>query len=262
MNKDKNEITVLGAYGTKAKGFGTSSFYLNPQNVIDAGNLLDSLGEKSVEIENIWISHSHLDHIIDIAYILDNYFSLRVKPLNLIALPQTIQAIKKHYLNNTIWPDFSQITLENSTQTAVQYVEIELNKTYTINDKEKIRAFKTDHTVESCGFVYTKNESSVLITADTYSLDTAIDEIMQDDSINSIVVECSFPSNMEKLAKESKHLTPNLLFNALEKVQKTDIELYINHIKPMFLEKIKSEIAEIKGKWAPKLLKDGEFIKF
>ena len=29
--------------------------------------------------ENIWLTHSHLDHIADIANILDNYFNLRKK---------------------------------------------------------------------------------------------------------------------------------------------------------------------------------------
>jgi ribonuclease BN (tRNA processing enzyme) len=262
MNKDKNEITVLGAYGTKAKEYGTSSFYLNAQNMIDAGNLLNTLGEDCALIDNIWITHSHLDHIVDIAYILDNYFSLRKRPLNIIGLPKTIEAIKQHYLNNIIWPDFSQIPLIDSQQMAVKYTEIELHKSYHISNTEKIRAFKTNHTVESCGFVYTKNKSSVLITADTYTLDTAIEEILQDKSIKTIIVECSFPSSMNKLAKESKHLTPKLLFKELEKLKTNKISLYINHIKIAYLEKIKAEIDEIRGNWTPKLLKDGEFVKF
>ena len=113
MNSLKNSIKVLGAYGTKAKGFGTSSFSLNKTNVIDAGNLLTGLEEKSAEIKNIWITHSHLDHICDIAYIIDNYFKNIKEPINIYALPQTIKAIQKHFLNGQIWPDFSKIPLES-----------------------------------------------------------------------------------------------------------------------------------------------------
>ena len=57
------------------------------------------------------MTHSNLDHIIDIAYILDKYFNLRKKPLNIIGLPETIKAIKENFLNDTIWPDFSKIPL-------------------------------------------------------------------------------------------------------------------------------------------------------
>jgi len=77
-----------------------------------------------------------------------------------------------------------------------------------------------------------------------------------------MVIECSFPSEMESLAIVSKHLTPKILFEKLKKLKRDDIDLYINHIKPMFLFKIIAEIEEYKGKWEPIILKDGDFIKF
>ncbi|MEA2092128.1 MAG: HD domain-containing protein, partial [Campylobacterota bacterium] len=253
---DIQTIKILGAYGTKAKGFGTSSFFLNSQNVIDAGNLLATLDEKTVEIKNIWLTHSHLDHISDIAYLLDNYYSLRDKTLNIMGLPQTIKALKKHFFNNQVWPDFSKITMSKSNEVALTYTEIELDKEYTINKYESIEAFKTDHTVASCGYIYKKNGSSVLITADTYSLDNILEIIDSREDINSIVVECSFPSDMPSLAKESKHLTPKLLFANLKRLKRDDIRLYINHIKPIFLTEITKEIGEYSGKWEPIILKD------
>ena len=260
--KIDKQITVLGAYGTKAKGYGTSSFLLNKKNVIDAGNLLESLSVDSIDIENIWITHSHLDHIVDIAYILDNYFNLRKKSLNIIGLPQTIKAIKENFLNNIIWPDFSKIPLTSSNEMAVTYTEIEIEKEYEIGENEFIRAFKTDHTVVSCGYVYTKKDASVLISSDTHSLDTIIAEVKNDRKISSIVVECSFPTELHKLAMESKHLTPKLLFKQLEDLKRDDLLLYINHIKPSYIQKILEEIDIYKGKWEPIILKDGSFINF
>ena len=261
LKRDK-QITILGAYGTKAKGYGTTAFYLNKKNVIDAGNLLAPLNIESIDIENIWMTHSHLDHIIDIAYILDNYFNLRKKSLNIIGLPETIKAIKENFLNNTIWPDFSKIPLLLSSEMAVTYTEIELNKEYKIGEDEFLRAFPTDHTVTSCGYVYTKKNAAVLISADTYSLDDAIKEINEDKNITSIVLECSFPSEMRELAINSKHLTPELLFKKLEVITREDVVLYIHHIKPAFFKRISDEIEIYKGKWEPIILEDGFFINF
>ena len=260
--KREKQITILGAYGTKAKGYGTTSFYLNKTNVIDAGNLLESMDIRSIEIQNIWMTHSHLDHIIDIAYILDNYFNLRKTSLNIIGLPETIQAIKENFLNNTIWPDFSKIPLTLSDEMAVTYTELELGKEYKIANGEFIKAFETDHTVKSCGYVYTKNNVAVLITADTYSLDTLVKEVKENPNITTIVVECSFPSELRDLAMSSKHLTPELLFEKLNAIQREDLALYIHHIKPAFLKRITDEIEIYKGKWEPKILKDGYFINF
>ena len=257
-----NKITVLGAYGSKLKGYGTSSFLINNKNVIDAGNLLSPLEEHSANIENIWLTHSHLDHIHDIAYILDNYFSVRKKSLNIIGLASTIKTIKKHFFNDLIWPDFSKIAMFNSDQMTLTYTEIELGKNYSIGEDEFIKAFKTDHTIPSCGYIYTKNKSAILISADTYSLETIIDEINDNVKINSMVLECSFPSDMEELAKNSKHLTPKLLFNQLKFLKRKNVKLYINHIKPTFLKKIENEIKEYSDKWGAKIVKDGEFINF
>jgi len=258
----KPYIKVLGAYGTRAKGFGTSSFYLNKHNVIDAGNILNTLEHESTKLNNIWITHSHLDHIVDIAYIIDNYYLQRDTPLHIIGLPQTIKAIRKHFLNDIIWPDFSKIPLHNSKKMSVIYKEIKLNKEYRLSKDETIRAYKTDHTVESCGYIYTKKDRSILITADTFSLDSTIKEIDKDKKISKAIIECSFSSDMKTLAKESKHLTPNYLQRQLKNMQREDVSIYINHMKPSFLKKIKKEISQNKGSKCLNILKDEEILNF
>ena len=259
---NRNSIKALGAFGTKSKGYGTSSFYLNDKNIIDAGNLLVTLEEKSANIENIWLTHSHLDHITDIAYILDNYYHLIEKTITICALPQTIKAIKKHFMNDLIWPDFSKIELLNQSGMCIEYKEIEFDAEYMLSNTETIKAFKTNHTVPSCGYIYKKLDSSVLITADTYLSDSIIEIINTNMNIKSIVIECSFPSKMEELAKQSKHLTPKLLSEMLKRIKRDDIQVYVNHIKPTYLEKIIKEIGEYCSVWSPKIVKDGEIIKF
>ena len=257
-----NSIKILGAYGTKAKGFGTSSFYLNDENVLDAGNLLEGLEEKAAKLQNIWITHSHLDHISDIAYIIDNYFENFQQPIKICGLAQTIKAIQKHFLNDVIWPDFSKIPLLNGSGMCIEYQEIELDKEYSLSENEVLRAFQTDHTVPSCGYVYKKGDTAILVTSDTYSIDNAIEIVDNDKSITSMVIECSFPSSMEQLAKDSKHLTPKLLSEMLQSLKRDDIDIHINHIKPLLLEEMTRELNDYCSTWKPKILKDGEIIKF
>lgn len=257
-----NKIKVLGAYGTKSKGFGTTSFWINDTNVIDAGNILNTMEEKAADIEHVWLTHSHLDHISDIAYVLDNYFSARKKTLRIHALAPTIRALRKHFFNNLIWPDFSNITLVNSTEMAMSYHEIELQTPYVLDSTTTVEAFRTDHTVPSCGYMIKKNNSMILITADTYDLSSAIELIESRKEINAVVLECSFPSSMQKLAFESKHLTPKLLFEKLAGIKRDDFKLYINHIKPTYFDLIVEEIDLYCGEWEANILKDEEIITF
>jgi HD-GYP domain-containing protein (c-di-GMP phosphodiesterase class II)/ribonuclease BN (tRNA processing enzyme) len=256
-----NKIKILGAHGTRGKDHGTTSFLLNKTTAIDAGNLLNSLEEESTEIELLFLTHSHLDHIVDIAYIVDNYFNLRQKTLKIVALKETVEVIQKNFLNDSIWPDFSKIYMSNGLP-VIEYEVIEVGKEYKISKNETLRAFKTDHTVPSCGYVYTKNSEAVLITGDTLSLSGMFDELDKDKQIKSVVIECSFPNELEKLAIESKHLTSKLLFTQLNKLKKGELRLYINHIKPSFKEKIIEEIAKYRAKWQPIILNDEDFVYF
>ena len=257
-----NEITALGTNGTKGAEGGTSAFLIDAHNVIDAGNLLRPMKEAVAEIETIWLTHSHLDHIVDIAYILDSYFSQRKKPLRLRGLPATLKAIEQHYLNDVIWPDFSKIKLVESEEMALVYEPITVGEVYPLDQKSSIEAFATDHTVESCGYIINRGKSSVLITADTYELRSAVDLAINNNAITALVIECSFPSSMDVLAKESKHLTPELLFKGLKPLRKSGLHLYVNHIKPLYEKTVRTEIEAKKGAWRVKILEDGEKIRF
>ncbi len=262
IEKDKNSVQVLGAYGTKAKGFGTSSFLLNGKNVIDAGNILETLEEFSVDLETIWLTHSHLDHISDIAYILDNYYTNLKSPITIAGLEETIQAIKENLFNDKIWPDFSKIPLENGSKNCIEYKIISPKERYKISDDESIEAFLTDHTVKSCGYIYTKKNSSILITADTLDIKNILELINEREDITSAVFECSFPNEEEKLAVVSKHLTPKMLFDDLDRYLKRDIKIYINHLKPAFLNQLIGEIEECGSKYDPVILTDKKIIEF
>ena len=258
----ENSITILGANGTKGIEGGTSAFYITRKHMIDAGNLLCPIEDEVADIETIWLTHSHLDHILDIAYVLDSYFATRKKTLIVAALPETIKALREHFFNDIIWPDFEKIYLIDGINKALGYKEIKIGASYILDEEYTIEAFSTNHTVVSCGFKITVNAKSVLVTADTYSLDNVVAMVKADKSIVSLVVECSFPSDMKKLARDSKHLTPQLLFTALKPIEENGINLYINHIKPIYKKIIEEEITRYKGTWKPKILKDCDKIHF
>ena len=262
MNSKRHNIQILGAYGAKSEKGGSTSFYLNNKNVIDAGNILKALKDKNIYLETIWLTHSHLDHIVDIAYVLDNYYEKRLKPLTIYGLPATIKALKKHFFNHIIWPDFTVIPLVNAKGMSLEFKTLTLQNRYEIEKDLSLRAFKTDHTVPSCGYIVSTQYESILISSDTYSLDTVIEEVNSDDTIKTIVIECSFPSKFFQLAKDSKHLTPKLLFEKLEPLEGRGIRLYLNHIKPAYESVLEEEIKNMKGEWDTTILKDGAMVEF
>jgi len=257
-----NHIIVLGAHGAKSLEGGSSSFYLNAHHVIDAGNLLLPLAEKSAQIETIWLTHSHLDHIADIAYILDNYYEERTKPLKVYALAETIEALQEHFFNNKIWPDFSRIPLNNSEKMALSYHALNVGEEYVLGEEKTIEAFLGDHSVPSVGYIVREGASALILSADTHALEHIVTCVENDNTISALVLECSFPIRMAELAKMSKHLTAAYLFEGIKVLEKRGLTLYINHIKPVYSDVIKEEIASLQGTWNVVILEDGDTIAF
>ena len=52
-----NYIKVLGASGSKSKNLGTTSFQISKEIVVDAGNIINTLGDNSQYINHIFLTH-------------------------------------------------------------------------------------------------------------------------------------------------------------------------------------------------------------
>lgn len=237
-------IEVLGAYGGKGVGKNTTCFLLSEEVVIDAGNIIAPLGERAALIEHIFLTHAHLDHLVDIAFLIDAFYSVRTTPLNVYGLKETLDSLKKHILNWSIWPDFSELTLINKSHKAIVFYEIELGDSFEIGGL-KIEAIATCHTVPSCGYKVVKDGRATIITADTGVCPKLLETIKGCENLKNLVIECSFPSRFKKLAHDSMHFTPALLNEELEKLEKIDFRIYLNHFKPFYEEEMIAELKEL-----------------
>jgi cAMP phosphodiesterase len=245
FSNNKNKfIKVLGANGGKSHNTDLTSLQIAKHIVIDAGNLANEKHDSVVEIDHILITHSHLDHIVDIAFLIDNTFELRKKPLKVYGRKENLENIKKHLLNWEIWPDFTQIPLINSKFNAIELIPIELDLPFVIDDIQ-ITAIENHHTHSSNGYIIEQNDSALLFTSDTYCCDAIWERINKNTNITTLIIDVSFPSRMGKLAFDSKHLTPTLLQQELTKLKREDITLHLCHIKPFYQQEIIEEVSHL-----------------
>jgi len=237
------KIKILGAFGGRGVERATTCVQIAQDAVIDAGNILLGLGEGAAGVDHIFLTHCHFDHIIDIPFLIDTYYSDRQKPLTIYGLPETLHDLKEYILNWHIWPDFSQIELLNHKGNSVQFQSISYDEII-LMDGYSVKAIKTNHTVPSCGYVIERDGRALFFTSDTYICDRVVQEVNENKDICAIVLECSFPSEYAKLAQDSKHLTPALLAQEVSRFDRK-IAVYINHIKPNFEKVMLKEIAEL-----------------
>lgn len=256
-----NHIKILGAQGSRTQDAHTTCIQVGKHTLIDAGNIMQALGEEALHINQLFISHSHLDHIFDSAFLIDNFFAKRTKSLEIYALPETIHALKTHFFNNTIWPDFSTIYLPHSTTPAITYQEISLYERYCVEDGITLTPIPSNHTVACCGYLIEKEEKGILFTSDTFCNDALWEFINQTPSIQALIIDVSLPNELEAIAIESKHLTPYFLKQELQKCTSNTIKLYINHLKPFYEHDVHQQLSHL-GIQDYTILKENDTIAF
>ena len=253
-----HSVKVLGASGSKMQSSGTTSFQVNENILIDAGNIISALGDDAILINHIFLTHSHFDHIADLAFLIDAFFGQKQETLCIYGSAKTIEALKKYIFNDEIWPDFTKINLPNN-KPSLLLKEISIGEETRIDDFN-IKAIFADHTQGSFGYQVTKNNISYVISGDTYINNDLMNFINNDERIKTLLIECSFPNNLNDLAKVSKHLTPSLLKSMVDKLNR-NLNIFIYHSKIAYIDEIKKELKDCGIlKSYDKILEDGDVV--
>ena len=151
---EKPFIKILGASGGKSKNRALTSLQLSRTSVIDAGNLINGLQDSINDLEHIFLTHTHLDHIVDIPFLIDNIYENQRKPIKIYAQQENLDNLKKHILNWDIWPDFTTIKMKNSEKFCLELITIEIDNTI-VQDDYSITPIENVHTNTSNGFIIT-----------------------------------------------------------------------------------------------------------
>src|SRR5688500_11633567 len=103
-------VRVLGCHGGETPRHRTTSFLIDERITIDAGAVCRSLSlDEQVKIDHMLISHSHMDHVKDLALLADQVIGRRKSPVSLHCGPETAETLRSSYFNNYLWPDFTKI---------------------------------------------------------------------------------------------------------------------------------------------------------
>lgn len=253
MGKD---IVMAGSYGGKSKNMATTSVVIGDTIAIDAGNILNYLGDSAYKIDHVFLTHSHYDHILDIPFLIDVFFEKRGYPLTVYGSAETLEDLKKYVFNWKVWPDFNEISLIKSQEKAIRFQPIVAGEVIEV-DGVTLEAVPSNHTVTCFGYVVKNKEGrGVYFTSDTYASDAIWERVNSDEGIEKLITDVSFPSRLDKLAHDSRHMTPKILKEELAKL-KREIELYIYHLKPSYYYELIRELRDVMPTASYKVLSDG-----
>lgn len=236
------KLRVLGCSGGVAAGLETTSFLIDDDILLDAGTGVASLTmDELLKVKDIFITHSHLDHVAGLPLIVDTLFGNNSEPLRVHAHPDTLQALKKHIFNWVIWPNFAEI--ESQGVKALEFVSMEHAETVEIRGRT-IEMIPVNHTVPCVAYRLENTKGkSLAFSGDTTTNDTLWAALNAHDRLDMLLVECGFPDEYTDIADLSKHYCPRTLAADLEKLE-FDPPIGITHLKPGHEAGIVWEIAE------------------
>jgi cAMP phosphodiesterase len=241
------KIKVLGCYGTEFLRFKSSGFLIDSSVMLDAGSICSALTlDEQREIKEILITHSHLDHIKDIFFLLNNLFEEQRQPITVYSTAEILQLLKKHFINGIICPDFTSIPQRDNH--ILDFETIKEGDFYPLSQELSIRAEKVDHNIAAVGYIIKCDHGHIVYTGDTGPTEQIWKVCNSLENLLGLFIECSFPNEHQELAFLSGHLTPQTMAHELEKLQERDYPVFVFHMKPQYLKTIEADIKALGDK--------------
>lgn len=253
------KFEVLGCAGGEGIGHRATSFLINDSMLIDAGSVVHSLTlEQQNNISHALITHTHLDHIKDLGFLVDNTFGIRSNPLQVISAAAVIEALKAHFFNWIVWPDFSQLP---SPENAV--LEFISNEKGVHVEGLNIDFIAVNHPGTANGFLIedASSDSSILVTGDTGHTDLIWQTAKSRKNLKAIFADTAFPDDMHELAEVSGHMTPCQLHEKLIEYQLDGLDVFCYHLKPTYHERVLKDIQAVNVTTFRPLL-EGQILSF
>jgi ribonuclease BN (tRNA processing enzyme) len=254
------KVRVLGCSGgIGGRHLRTTSMLVDNDVLVDAGTgVADlSLTELSL-IDHVFITHSHLDHIASIPFMVDTVGGMRARPLTVYAIPATLEILRNHIFNWSIWPDFAQIPTPDKP--FMQFRAIQLGETVALGGR-RFTSLPANHVVPAIGYQMDSGRASLVFTGDTTTNDPLWAVVNRISNLKYLIIETAFCNRERELAVVSKHLCPTLLAEELAKLERS-AEIYITHLKPGEIELTMQEIEECAGQYRPRLLQNNQIFEF
>ena len=255
------KFRVLGCSGGQIPGHNLSSFLINDSLLIDAGSATSVLGLKAQQkIKNILITHVHLDHVLGLATIADNLYGNCHSTINVWGINDVVSGLKSSLFNDTIWPDFTQITGESQGWPVLSFQSIPEEKPMPIGNST-VTAVRVNHIVPSVAF-FIENESKTLLhVGDTGPTEKLWAIARRRKNLCAVVLEASFPNRLQEIADMSRHLTPCTLAQEADKLRRPSVPILVTHLKPQFRNEIIAELKKLRG-YRLRVLKQGDALVF
>ncbi len=240
------KITVLGCSGGIGSGRHTTCLLVDDDVLIDAGTGITTLTlEQLARIDHIFITHSHMDHVLGLPLLLDAIGDQRTQPVIVHALPEVLEILSEHMFNWKLWPDFRVIPDESAPWLRFEALPFGTGVSLGTRHFSPIPA---NHVVPACGMHIANAAGSFVFSGDTTHSEGLIRTLNSLPDLRHLIIETSFENALKEVALASKHHWPDSLAEELA-LLKIKPQVWITHLKPGNEDAIMKELQNSAPDW-------------
>jgi ribonuclease BN (tRNA processing enzyme) len=241
---DPVQIRVLGCTGGACVDLRTTALQVNDDILVDCGSGVGDLSlEEMACIRHVFLTHSHLDHVLFLPLLSDAALALRDGPLTVYALAETLQALQSHLFNGVLWPDYtSRPTPEHPY---IRLEAISLDQAVAVQGCN-LTALPACHTVPAVGYLIDCGSGSFAFSGDTTYCEAFWDALQKVGNLKYVMMETTMRDQDAAIAEGSRHTTPSLLARGVRRL-KSAVQLLITHIEPDKVQAVRAEVSAALG---------------
>ena len=237
------KLRILGCHGGELPTCRTTCFLIDEVLALDAGALTSSLPlERLLKVDHIVVSHSHFDHVKDLPLLADLLVGRRQTPVTVWASDACARTLRNNVFNEALWPDFTKLPTKRSP--VMQLKSFRPGASFKAGPYA-VKSVAVTHPVESCGFVVRHGGSALAMSGDTGPTQALWRLLNRTKNLKALLLETSFPNELQWLADVSGHLTPQTLRTELGKFKRNGTSVLLYHLKPAFVAQLKREVADL-----------------
>lgn len=253
------QLTVLGCSGGIGSGRHTTCYQVDDDTLLDAGTGITTLSlEQMARINQVFLTHSHLDHALGLPLLLDSVGDMRSAPLTVYALPEVLAILDQHLFNWKLWPDFREIPSPDNPW--LRFHPVPLGSTIRLGSRE-FTSLPADHVVPACAWKLSDSGGSLVFSGDTTSSEALIHALNHIPDLQHLIIETSFGNALVDIALASKHHWPDSLAHDLGRLT-VHPQVWITHLKPGNEDAIMTDLKQVAPAWNARALQQGQVIEW
>ena len=190
-------------------------------------------------IRNVFLTHSHIDHIASLPIFLENVYGAHPEGVVVHGGAAVLDCLQRDVFNDRLMPDFIRISRERKPPFLCLSL-LEEGKPVTA-DGLRVTPVSVDHAVPTFAFVIEGPKTAVAVVTDTAPTEAIWRRLRETPNLKAVFLEASFPKSAARMADLSGHLTSDQFIREGKKVG-PDVQIIAVHLKPRTHDQVAAEV--------------------